>query len=446
MKKMKKILSGVSAAALAFSSMAAYVSSAATVSANVFSVTKAANNPSTMEPGEELTNYQTNMDCIGVEILNGDKVSVVEVDIDNMVSYTAPGAGAGKWFALVVQFDAAVPVATLASINGIEEIDAQHGQAFYATGDWNPPATPVTETRYVVLWINAATNVGKTIDLTADLGISIQLVAKEETPEENPECTCGGTCTCDEAEGSCDCADESTCECPVCNPEDSGETDNSGSSSSSTSKNDKTDDKTEETDGDIEGEVDIEPGKEAVIETDAGDLTVTTAKDDTALEGTTFVVETVENAKKDLTAAVGKNASAETKALIDAANDAVKDGDAVILDLSFEKDGKKVQPGKSVTLSIPVPETLKGKATLYVYHVDEDGIKLIATPRVSKGMITFTADKFSPFIISKVELNADAPAADDDTPATNPSTGIALAIAPVVLAAGAVVVASKRKH
>ena len=219
----------------------------------------------------------------------------------------------------------------------------------------------------------------------------------------------------------------------------------SGSSSGSGSGNTSTS-KPEETKEVIEGKADVELGKETVIETKAGDLTVTTAKGDTALEGATFVAETVENAKKDLTSAVGKNASAETKALIDAANDAVKDGDAVVLDLSFEKAGKNVQPGKSVTLSIPVPETLKGKATLYVYHVDEDGIKLIATPRVSKGMITFTADKFSPFIISKVELNADAPAADDDTPATNPDTGIALAVAPVVLAAGAVVVASKKKH
>ena len=196
----------------------------------------------------------------------------------------------------------------------------------------------------------------------------------------------------------------------------------------------------------IEGEADVKPGTEVKIETDAGEITVTTAEDDTALEGTKFVVETVKDTEKDITDAIGANAPAETKEIAAAAEKAVDDGDAVVLDLSFEKDGGKVQPGKSVTVKLPVPAALKGADKIFVYHVSEDGISLVATPDVKDGMISFTANTFSPYIFSKVELKAAGNTTSSGN-TNNPNTGIGLAIAPLALvgAAAAIVATSKKR-
>lgn len=237
-----------------------------------------------------------------------------------------------------------------------------------------------------------------------------------------------------------------------------GNTSGGNTSGGDTSKPD--DDKPTTPDEMIAGEADVTPGEDTTIETEAGNITVKTDAEDTALTGTKFVVETVEDAEDDLTEAVGANATAETKAAVEEAAEAVEDGNAVILDLSFvDEDGNTVQPGKAVTVELPVPAALKDAETVYVYHVGEDGIILVATSAVTDGKISFTTDKFSPYIFSKVELKK-ASAGKTDEPSTsepgdtsnpgstgNPSTGIALAVAPVVLAAGAfVVTAFKKKH
>lgn len=203
----------------------------------------------------------------------------------------------------------------------------------------------------------------------------------------------------------------------------------------------------------IEGEAEVTPGKATVVETDAGDITVTTSEDDTALEGSTFVVETVTGTENDLANAIGANASAETKEIAEAAEKAVEDGNAIILDLSFIKDSDKVQPGKPVTVTLPLPTELKSTGKIFVYHVSEEGITLIASPEVKDGAITFTTDAFSPYIFSKVELKTSAENSEtaSTTPdstgetAANPSTGIVNAFVPVLIAAGAAAIAAKKR-
>ena len=243
---------------------------------------------------------------------------------------------------------------------------------------------------------------------------------------------------------------------------DDGDGDDNTGSGGNTGKPDDDDPTTP--DEVIKGEADVKPGDTTIVETEAGDVTVKTDADDTALEGTKFVVETVADAEEELTAAVGANASTETKAAVEKAAEAVENEDAVILDLSFvDGDGKAVQPGKDVTVELPVPAALKDAAKVYVYHVGEDGITLVAAPDVKDGRISFTTGEFSPFILSKVELKNAAsgdtsdptvsdpgtsnPGTSNPGSTTNPSTGITLAVAPAILAAGAFAVAAiKKKH
>lgn len=158
-------------------------------------------------------------------------------------------------------------------------------------------------------------------------------------------------------------------------------------------------------------------------------------------------------------------------------------------DITFTKDGEKVQPKTStyVTVKVPVPEFLKNCTNIWVYHVNDKGEKENVHATVKDGYIIFDASRFSEYILSSKPLDEPAndpasstPSADETTsdapsnstpsktdpgatdtnssPETNdidtsvetpnkgnPNTGIALAIAPVVLAAAAVVVLKKKR-
>lgn len=110
----------------------------------------------------------------------------------------------------------------------------------------------------------------------------------------------------------------------------------------------------------------------------------------------------------------------------------------VAIDISFTKNGAEVQPKGDVTVSIPVPEKFKGKE-VYVYHV-EDGKYVFISSTVANNMLTFKAGHFSTYIITDKKLGEAAPS-------TNPGTGVAAswAVVPAVLAAGAVVLISRKK-
>lgn len=127
-------------------------------------------------------------------------------------------------------------------------------------------------------------------------------------------------------------------------------------------------------------------------------------------------------------------------------------------EITFTKDGKEVQPNGKVTVKVPLPKALRG-GSVYVYHGDA------FIKSTSDGdFVVFETDSFSPFTItSKMSLDPGTtePATPTDPGATepatptdpddnngnsgNPTTGIALAIAPVLLAGAAVIVISKRK-
>lgn len=135
----------------------------------------------------------------------------------------------------------------------------------------------------------------------------------------------------------------------------------------------------------------------------------------------------------------------------------------------FTYNGAEYEPTDTVTVKIPVPVAMRDIAdTLKVYHL-QDGKYVNMKATVVDGYLVFDTDHFSTYIVTAEELdketgsNNNVPPGDTD-PASKPvdkdpsgsgdgsasgsdqqPTGIALAIAPVVLAAGAVIAVSANK-
>lgn len=169
------------------------------------------------------------------------------------------------------------------------------------------------------------------------------------------------------------------------------------------------------------------------------------------------------------------------------------------VDISFVKaDGIKVQPaaGKSVTVKIPVPESMQSASEIFVYHTDSSGkmTRVTATTEIvgSKKYVVFEATSFSVYTLSSTaiaeaedpgnnnnnnnnsgytvvvpdntastsapqtaapettaqaaaETTAAATAGSADGSDKNQATGVAIAVIPAVLAAAAVIISKKRK-
>lgn len=147
---------------------------------------------------------------------------------------------------------------------------------------------------------------------------------------------------------------------------------------------------------------------------------------------------------------------------LDEAAEAVKNGKGFAYDMGFKKDGKEVQPDKSVTVSIPVPDEFKNDIDkLNVYHLTSRGAVYVPS-WVKNDCVMFKTDRFSPYVITVEKLAnaideidaetppAEAPGGSDNNGGSGnngdqPPTGITLAIAPVVLAAGLVAVGFKKR-
>ena len=113
---------------------------------------------------------------------------------------------------------------------------------------------------------------------------------------------------------------------------------------------------------------------------------------------------------------------------------------AVAFDITVTVDGKPADINGTVTVTIPVPEELKGKDKYYVYYKAEDGTLTDMKATCKDGVITFTTTHFSTYIVSAVDLLADNGSGDG-----NPDTGVTLLLIPAIAAAAAVVISKKRK-
>lgn len=88
---------------------------------------------------------------------------------------------------------------------------------------------------------------------------------------------------------------------------------------------------------------------------------------------------------------------------------------------------------------------------VYVVIDKQDGKYVNMSAKVEDGYLVFDTDHFSTYVVTAEELDkAGTPGDSDGTngssdPNDNHNTGVALAIAPVLLAGAAVVVLKKRK-
>lgn len=98
------------------------------------------------------------------------------------------------------------------------------------------------------------------------------------------------------------------------------------------------------------------------------------------------------------------------------------------VDISFVKaDGSKVQPAKPVTVKIPVPESLKNAANIFVYHINDSGRaeKVEAQTETIDGVryMVFEASRFSTYVLSDDSTVADTVNGGNNIGGGNGNTG-----------------------
>ena len=111
----------------------------------------------------------------------------------------------------------------------------------------------------------------------------------------------------------------------------------------------------------------------------------------------------------------------------------------VAFDITVIVDGKPADINGNVTVTIPVPEELKGADKYYVFYKAEDGTLTDMKATYKDGVITFTTTHFSTYIVSTVDLLADKTTPDSGV------DGVAIFAGLAAVAAAAVVISKKRK-
>lgn len=120
---------------------------------------------------------------------------------------------------------------------------------------------------------------------------------------------------------------------------------------------------------------------------------------------------------------------------------AAEDETSVVYDITLEdQNGNKVQPNGSVEVKLPIPEKFKGK-TCYVYREEADGSYTDMKAKEQDGVLVFTTDHFSRYIISIKALAASG----DSTGDKNAATGVGITFVPAALAAAGVVLFKKKR-
>lgn len=205
------------------------------------------------------------------------------------------------------------------------------------------------------------------------------------------------------------------------------------------------------------GEEPNEPENPDDTSSDTSDNTSSTPEENTEFTPEPVTDETVDEDTKKVIAEIKVTApemAFEAGTILTVKKDDTASGDkAYALDITFTLNGTPVQPkdGAAVTVQIPVPPVFKDadKDLLKVFHfLDGKYTKVEAT--VENGMVKFDTTHFSTYVISTEDLaGADSGSSGTGSEPSsdgNPSTGIAIAFVPAILAGAAVtVVIRKRK-
>lgn len=87
--------------------------------------------------------------------------------------------------------------------------------------------------------------------------------------------------------------------------------------------------------------------------------------------------------------------------------DVETDGNTATFDITLEKDGVKVNPNGTVTVTIDVPAALAGASKYYVYYQADDGTLTDMKATYADGKVTFNTNHFSTYILSVEPLIAE---------------------------------------
>ena len=92
--------------------------------------------------------------------------------------------------------------------------------------------------------------------------------------------------------------------------------------------------------------------------------------------------------------------------------------DGLAIDLSFIKDGVKVQPEAKVTVDLPIPESLRNAVELFIYHItDGNGIEAIIPDKVDRenNILTFSATHFSTYVFTDTKQTGNNGSTEDSS-------------------------------
>lgn len=120
------------------------------------------------------------------------------------------------------------------------------------------------------------------------------------------------------------------------------------------------------------------------------------------------------------------------------------------LDITFTLNGEKVQPNGSMTVRVPIPDSLKNVIPLYVYHITNGKYDLVDS-WIDGDFVCFRANSFSTYVISgkKLDSNGNEITYNNLGTSENPVTGIGISAAGLVLSGAvltAVLTVKKKKH
>ena len=146
-------------------------------------------------------------------------------------------------------------------------------------------------------------------------------------------------------------------------------------------------------------------------------------------------VDTIEDKDTDIKLTAADGVLPENAVLNVKVDEENSSDTAVAFDITVTVDGKPADINGTVTVTIPVPEELKGKDKYYVYYKAEDGTLTDMNATYADGYITFTTTHFSTYIVSTAAMSADG----------NPDTGVTLLLIPAIAAAAGMVITKKRR-
>lgn len=135
------------------------------------------------------------------------------------------------------------------------------------------------------------------------------------------------------------------------------------------------------------------------------------------------IIEEAETIKEIRVSAKENTFSGNVKLCADPSTKSVSAKNDFSVDIRFEDDnGVEVQPKAAVTVKIPVPERLKDKDPIFVYHIGDDGKieKVEAATEIIDGVrcVVFETDFFSVYVLTGEMVETDGGDVDDTNTTT----------------------------